>query len=275
MIVFPNAKINIGLNIIERRQDGYHNIETLMYPIPWSDVLEIVPANGDETTLTVSGRQVNCPPEKNLVMKACREFQREKGVGNVDIYLHKIIPDGAGLGGGSADAAFTLVAMNELFECNCSKEELAAMAAKIGADCPFFIYNNPCFATGIGTEFAPANLNLSGTTIAIIKPQEGVSTAQAYAGVTPRLPEKSLEQLINMPIKQWQGVVKNDFEDSIFPILPLIPQVKDYLLSMGAIYASMSGSGSAVYGLFPESDILADDLRKAFPGCDTFVGLLQ
>lgn len=275
MIVFPNAKINIGLNIIERRQDGYHNIETLMYPIPWSDVLEIVPANGDETTLTVSGRQVNCPPEKNLVMKACREFQREKGVGNVDIYLHKIIPDGAGLGGGSADAAFTLVAMNELYECNCSKEELAAMAAKIGADCPFFIYNNPCFATGIGTEFTPANLNLTGTTIAIIKPQEGVSTAQAYAGVTPRLPEKSLEQLINMPIKQWQGIVKNDFEDSIFPILPLIPQVKDYLLSMGAIYASMSGSGSAVYGLFPESDILADDLRKAFPGCDTFVGQLQ
>lgn len=275
MIVFPNAKINIGLNIIERRQDGYHNIETLMYPIPWSDVLEIVPANGDETTLTVSGRQVNCPPEKNLVMKACREFQREKGVGNVDIYLHKIIPDGAGLGGGSADAAFTLVAMNELFECNCSKEELATMAAKIGADCPFFIYNNPCFATGIGTEFAPANLNLSGTTIVIIKPQEGVSTAQAYAGVTPRLPEKSLEQLINMPIKQWQGIVKNDFEDSIFPILPSIPQVKDYLLSKGAIYASMSGSGSAVYGLFPKSDILADDLRKAFPGCDTFVGLLQ
>lgn len=275
MIVFPNAKINIGLNIIERRQDGYHNIETLMYPIPWSDVLEIVPANGNETTLTVSGRQVNCPPEKNLVMKACREFQREKAVGNVDIYLHKIIPDGAGLGGGSADAAFTLVAMNELFECNCSKEELAAMAAKIGADCPFFIYNNPCFATGIGTEFTPANLNLTGTTIAIIKPQEGVSTAQAYAGVTPRLPEKSLEQLINMPIKQWQGIVKNDFEDSIFPILPLIPQVKDYLLSMGAIYASMSGSGSAVYGLFPESDILADDLRKAFPGCDTFVGQLQ
>ena len=275
MIVFPNAKINIGLNIIERRQDGYHNIETLMYPIPWSDVLEIVPANGDETTLTVSGRQVNCPPEKNLVMKACREFQREKGVGNVDIYLHKIIPDGAGLGGGSADAAFTLVAMNELFECNCSKEELAAMAAKIGADCPFFIYNNPCFATGIGTEFAPANLNLSGTTIAIIKPQEGVSTAQAYAGVTPRLPEKSLEQLINMPIKQWQGVVKNDFEDSIFPILPSIKAIKTKLLSMGAIYASMSGSGSAVYGLFPESDILADDLRKAFPGCDTFVGQLQ
>ena len=275
MIVFPNAKINIGLNIIERRQDGYHNIETLMYPIPWCDVLEIVPANGDETTLTVSGRQVNCPPEKNLVMKACREFQREKGVGNVDIYLHKIIPDGAGLGGGSADAAFTLVTMNELFECNCSKEELAAMAAKIGADCPFFIYNNPCFATGIGTEFAPANLNLSGTTIAIIKPQEGVSTAQAYAGVTPRLPEKSLEQLINMPIKQWQGLVKNDFEDSIFPILPSIKAIKTKLLSMGAIYASMSGSGSAVYGLFPESDILADDLRKAFPGCDTFVGQLQ
>ena len=275
MIVFPNAKINIGLNIIERRQDGYHNIETLMYPIPWCDVLEIVPANGDETTLTVSGRQVNCPPEKNLVMKACREFQREKGVGNVDIYLHKIIPDGAGLGGGSADAAFTLVAMIELFECNCSKEELAAMAAKIGADCPFFIYNNPCFATGIGTEFAPANLNLSGTTIAIIKPQEGVSTAQAYAGVTPRLPEKSLEQLINMPIKQWQGVVKNDFEDSIFPILPSIKAIKTKLLSMGAIYASMSGSGSAVYGLFPESDILADDLRNAFPGCDTFVGQLQ
>lgn len=275
MIVFPNAKINIGLNIIERRQDGYHNIETLMYPIPWSDVLEIVPANGNETTLTVSGRQVNCPPEKNLVMKACREFQREKAVGNVDIYLHKIIPDGAGLGGGSADAAFTLVAMNELFECNCSKEELAAMAAKIGADCPFFIYNNPCFATGIGTEFTPANLNLTGTTIAIIKPQEGVSTAQAYAGVTPRLPEKSLEQLINMPIKQWQGIVKNDFEDSIFPILPSIKAIKHKLLSMGAIYASMSGSGSAVYGLFPESDILADDLRKAFPGCDTFVGQLQ
>ena len=151
MILFPNAKINIGLNIVSRREDGYHNIETVMYPIGWSDVLEIVPARGNDATLTVTGREVNCPPEKNLVMKAFRLFQENTGIGNVDIYLHKIIPDGAGLGGGSADAAFTLIGLNKMFECNLNNEQLAAMAAKIGADCPFFIYNTPMLATGIGT----------------------------------------------------------------------------------------------------------------------------
>ncbi len=271
MVTFPNAKINIGLDIVSRREDGYHNIESIMVPVPWRDILEIVPAQGDESTLTITGREVNCPIEKNLVMKAFRAMQQNYSVPNADIYLHKVIPDGAGLGGGSADAAFTIIAVNELFSLNASKEDLAKIAATIGADCPFFIYNTPMLATGIGTEFSDVELDLSGYKILIVKPHVSVPTAQAYAGVTPQLPEKSLKELITTPHCQWQGVIKNDFEKSIFPLHPIVADIKQQIIDMGAIYASMSGSGSAVYGIF-KNDILSEVKLSIFEQYDMFVG---
>ncbi len=270
MILFPNAKINIGLNIVERRADGYHNIESVMYPVKWCDILEIVPAQGNETTLTTTGRSVNCPPEKNLVMKAYNLFRQETGIGNVDIYLHKIIPDGAGLGGGSADAAFTLIGLNDIFECKLTNEQLADIASKIGADCPFFIYNKPQLATGIGTEFVSVELTLNDYHILIVKPQVSVPTAQAYAGVTPMPATHALIEATKRPIQEWTGIIKNDFEKNVFPAYSEIAKIKQQIIDMGAIYVSMSGSGSAVYGIFHKNDILSEEIKTLFPQCDIF-----
>lgn len=251
MIVFPNAKINIGLDIVRRRNDGYHDLETVMMPVPWCDILEIVPAHGDTDTLTVTGRGVDCPPEKNLVMKAVRALRETVDFPPVDIYLEKIIPDGAGLGGGSADAAFTLTCIDSLFGLGLPRRLLAETAARIGADCPFFIYNNVSFCTGTGTDIKAFPLHLpSPLWIAIVKPDESVSTREAYAGVTPSVPATALTELLTLPVTRWQGAVKNDFEASIFPAHPAIAAVKQALLDMGAVYTSMSGSGSAVYALF-------------------------
>lgn len=274
MILFPNAKINIGLYITSRRDDGYHNLETLFYPVGWQDILEIVPAKGTETTLTVSGNAVECPPEKNLVMKAYRALNNEIPLPPVDIYLHKVIPDGAGLGGGSADAAFTLKGLNTLFSLELSDERLAAIAAKIGADCPFFIYNRPMLAKGIGNEFSPIEIDLSDKIIAIVKPQESVSTKEAYSGVTPSEPKFDLQEALAADITEWRDKISNDFEKSIFPAHPAIESVKEELYALGADYASMSGSGAAVYGIFrgDSYDRLSEQLTKRFPGCATFSG---
>lgn len=270
MIVFPNAKINIGLNITSRRADGYHEIVTVMVPVPWTDILEIVPAKSDQSTLNVSGRAVNCPAEKNLVMKAYRAMESQFNLPPVDIHLHKIIPDGAGLGGGSADAAFTIKALNDLFNLSLPNNQLASIAAGIGADCPFFIYNRPMLATGIGTDLTPIDIDLSGKTIVIIKPNDSVSTAEAYAGVSPKLPDTPLPTLLNeLPISKWQNAVVNDFEHSVFPKHPSIAAIKSKLLDLGAVYASMSGSGSAVYALF-DSEIMSDRIEATFPGTSTF-----
>lgn len=273
MILFPNAKINLGLDIVRKREDGYHDIKTVMIPTGWTDVLEIVPARGCETTLTVSGRCVDCPPEKNLVMKAYRALAETVELPPVDIYLRKIIPDGAGLGGGSADASFTLRGLNELFALGLSDEALAGIAAGLGADCPFFIYNRPMLCTGTGTDMAPVDVNLSGLTLVIVKPQVSVPTAEAYRRTTPRRPDTPLGEIISLPAAEWSGLMKNDFEASVFPAYPEIASVKEHLISEGAVYASMSGSGSAVYGLFGR-DILAGDMTAAFPGCPVFVSKL-
>lgn len=273
MILFPNAKINLGLDIVRKREDGYHDIETVMIPTGWTDVLEIVPARGVETTLTVSGRCVDCPPEKNLVMKAYRVLAEKVELPPVDIYLRKIIPDGAGLGGGSADASFTLRGLNELFALGLSDETLAEIAAGLGADCPFFIYNRPMLCTGIGTEMHPVHVDLAGMTLVIVKPQAKVPTAEAYSRTSPRRPDTPLSEIIRRPVSEWRGLMKNDFEASVFPAHPEIEQVKERLIAEGAVYASMSGSGSAVYGLFGR-DILAEDMTAAFPGCPVFVSKL-
>ncbi|MDE7375324.1 MAG: 4-(cytidine 5'-diphospho)-2-C-methyl-D-erythritol kinase, partial [Muribaculaceae bacterium] len=221
MLAFAPCKINIGLDIVAKRPDGYHDIVTAMVPVPWHDIVEAVPAAGPQSTLTVLGRKVDCPVEKNLVMRALRAMQERYGVPDVDLTLQKIVPDGAGLGGGSSDASTTLLILNDLFELNRSKEELAEVAASLGADCPFFIYNRPMLCTGTGTEMRPVDIDLSGFTLLIAKPQGVcVSTKEAYAGVKPAAPDMPLDELLRLPASQWQGRVKNDFEASIFPIAP-------------------------------------------------------
>ena len=275
MVVFPNAKINLGLNILSRRPDGYHNLDMVMMPVGWCDVLEIVPASGDGTTLTVTGRKVDCPMEKNLVYKAWSALDDAVG-GNlpaVDIYLHKIIPDGAGLGGGSSDAAFTLKALNELFALDLDNGALCDIAARLGADCPFFIHNRPMLCRGTGIEMTPIDVNLEGVShIVIAKPAGvGVSTAEAYGGVTPAEPERMTDAIVCNAPSTWQGVLVNGFEHHIFRLKPVIASVKESLIAAGAVYASMSGSGSAVYGLFGDAK-MAEAAAGRLDGCDCYVG---
>jgi len=240
--------------------------------VPWRDILEIVPAKGNKTTLTVTGRHVDCPPEKNLVIKAYNALNKIVPLPPVDIHLHKIIPDGAGLGGGSADASFTLTGLNRMLELGLSDDTLAEVAAKLGADCAFFIYNRPRIARGIGNIFSDIDIDLSGYTIAIVKPSDGVSTAQAYAGVTPSMPPTGLEELLENDISQWKDSIFNDFEKSVFPLRPEIAAAKKSLYDMGAIYASMTGSGASVYGIFAtDSDTLSATVSTMFSDYDTLV----
>lgn len=271
MISFPNAKINLGLNIVERRPDGYHNIETVFYPIPLTDVLEIVPAaDGTDTTLTCYGNPVDCPPEKNLVMKAYRLMQERYHVPAVSIHLYKHIPDGAGLGGGSSDAAHTLVMLNKMFKLELSDEELAGMAVQLGADCAFFIYNRPMIATGIGDVLSPIDVNLQGMTLLLVKPPMGVDTRTAYSRVKPQEPLMPLTDIISRPLPSWDGLLVNDFEPSVFAALPQLWLIRARLLDAGAQYAAMSGSGSTVFGIF-DNDKLAESIADTFADCATFV----
>ncbi|MDE6462474.1 MAG: 4-(cytidine 5'-diphospho)-2-C-methyl-D-erythritol kinase [Muribaculaceae bacterium] len=274
MILFPHAKINLGLDIVARRADGYHDIETVMMPAGWEDVLELTPSDRRHSSLSVSGRTVQCPPEKNLVMKAFRAMEAATGgLPPTDIRLHKVIPDGAGLGGGSADAAFTLRGLNELYNVGMTETQLCRIAASIGADCPFFIADRPMLCTGTGTDMTPVSLpDFSGLTLAIVKPPVSVNTAAAYSRVTPHRPEVPLAQRIAAPIDRWQDSIVNDFEQSVFPQFPEIARTKELMLGAGALYAAMSGSGSAVFGLFEgmTTDILSDRMNLTFPGCPLY-----
>ncbi|MBP1639310.1 MAG: 4-diphosphocytidyl-2C-methyl-D-erythritol kinase [Bacteroidetes bacterium] len=249
MITFPNAKINLGLNIVEKRSDGYHNLETIFYPVGWKDALEVVPA--DSVSLTISGIPIAGEAEKNLVMKAYRLLKKDYDLDNLNIYLRKNIPFGAGLGGGSADGAFMLSLLNRYFNLRLTEAELAVYAVRLGADCPFFIYNKPMFATGIGDILEPIEVNLGDYHIVIIKPDVAVPTVEAYSRVVPRQPAISLKTLIALPVEEWKGGVVNDFEVSVFTCHPELAELKELLYKNGAVYASMSGSGSALYGIFP------------------------
>ncbi len=255
MITFPNAKINIGLDILGKRADGYHDIETIMIPVPWCDILEIVPSRGTETTLTVSGRHVDCPPEKNLVMKAYIAMNEFTPLPPLNIYLHKAIPDGAGLGGGSADAAFTIAAIAEMLRLDIDKPTLAAIAATVGADCPFFIHNCPMLASGTGTVLNPVELDLTDYNIIIVKPPVAVPTKEAYAEVIPAIPDMPLIKRIASGIDNWQNEVTNGFESGIVKKHPEIGEIKSRLLKCGAKYAAMTGSGSAVFAIY-KGDIM-------------------
>lgn len=252
MITFPNAKINIGLYVTSRRPDGYHNLETLFYPIDLCDILEIVPSQRSETTLSITGITVDGDAEQNLVMRAYRLLQSQFALPAVDIHLHKVIPFGAGLGGGSADAAYTLRMLRDMFHLPLDDKQLATLAAKLGADCPFFIYNRPLIATGIGNCFASTDLSLKGKYIVLVKPSIAISTAEAYAHVTPQTPLNPLEETLHKELTEWKHCIANDFEKSLFPTHPRIAAIKQHLYDMGAIYASMSGSGSSVFGIFDQ-----------------------
>ena len=268
MITFPNAKINLGLNIVERRPDGYHNIETVFYPVPLTDVLEIVPA--DETSLTCHGNAVDCPVEKNLVMRAYRLLEQRCGLPPVEMHLYKCIPDGAGLGGGSSDAAHALVMLNTMFKLGFAEGDLAVMAATLGADCAFFVYNRPMLATGIGDVMSPVRVDLKGLTLLLVKPPVGVDTRTAYSRVVPSPSTQDLSRVISMPVGSWDGLLVNDFEPSVFAALPQLWLIKAQLLDAGAAYAAMSGSGSTIFGIF-DSDKLAEQAADTFTDCATFV----
>lgn len=274
MVVFPNAKINIGLNITAKRADGYHILTTVMIPIGWHDILEIVPSKKDSTTLTSSGLDVKCDPDSNLVIKAYKALSAKTKLPPVDIYLKKVIPNGAGLGGGSSDAAFTLIVLNKMFNLGYTNDELAEIAGTLGADCPFFIYNQPMMAEGIGTDLTPIELpHLSGHTLLVVKPDIHISTAQAYAGVTPQIPLKNISNIIQQPIGDWKGQMTNDFETSLKDKFPQIEEIKQRLYNGGAIYASLSGSGSAVYGIF-NNDKMAEETKQSIIEYTTFIDQL-
>ena len=254
MIAFPNAKINLGLNIINKRTDGYHNIETVFYPIPLHDVLEVVhaPAGTSDYTWQNSGLAIDAPAHENIVIKALKLVKKSYDLTPIAIQLHKIIPFGAGLGGGSADAAAMIKLLDQFFELGITLTEQKTMAAQLGADCPFFIENKPSYATGIGDQLTPVNLSLAGYYLVLVKPNIHVSTPEAYSGVTPQRPLVGISEIIKRPVEEWREQLTNDFEATVFKKYPSIEAIKEQLYSKGAIYSSMSGSGSSVFGLFEE-----------------------
>lgn len=278
MIKFVNAKINIGLNIVDKRPDGYHDLETFFYPVglesglpfqpqPFDDILEATYDSGELSGCRFQfvGRRLDCHPKKNLVVKAASLFLNEyfsefgdlEKFGMFEITLDKHLPDGAGLGGGSADAAFTIQMLNEITGNKFSLEKLGEMACRLGADCPFFLLNEPCFASGIGDILHPINFSLEGHYLLIVKPEIHISTAEAFSKITPKKPDFDLRFLPYLPISEWKDNVKNDFEGPIFSKHPLLSALKQQLYEAGAVYASMSGSGSAIYGIFDNHELAA------------------
>lgn len=276
MIVFPNAKINLGLQVVGKRPDGYHNLETIFYPIPLEDSLEIISCDdtgcpplptGQDFCLHAQGIAIAGTPEENLVVKAYHLLKTEFGLPPIHIYIYKHIPAGAGLGGGSADAAFTLTLLRKKFELLLTDDELEERAAQLGADCAFFVRNQPAFATGIGNIFTPLpQLTLKGYHLILVKPDIFVSTRDAFSLIRPHKPEFSLKDIATLPVNQWQEAgMSNDFEASVFPKFPVIGKIKEKLYQMGASYAAMSGSGSSVFGIYQSETPELEEIKKIFP----------
>ena len=264
MILFPNAKINLGLRVIERRNDGFHNIETVFVPVDLCDVLEFTGSEKPGNTIKITGIQPENDPEDNLVIGAWKLMREKYNVPHLNIHLHKAIPIGAGLGGGSSDAAFMLKGINDLFNCGCSNEELKDMAASLGSDCPFFVENNTALGTGRGEVLQFIDLSLDQYKILLVNPGIHISSKEAFGGVRPGKQVQSLKDLVKNPVTDWKNCIYNDFENSIFPKHPRIQEIKSVLYSSGAVYSSMTGSGSTVYGIY--SKIEKDELEILFPG---------
>jgi 4-diphosphocytidyl-2-C-methyl-D-erythritol kinase len=252
MLVFPNAKLNLGLYVTGQRPDGFRNLESVFVPLPWCDALEVLPApNGTATALALTGIPIPGDPATNLCLRAYELLRTDFNLPPVQLHLHKVVPIGAGLGGGSADAAFALRALNDLFQLNLPTEKLQAYARQLGSDCAFFVANKPVFAYEKGDVFEEISLDLTGTACKVVYPGLHISTAEAYARVTAAPPRHDLRQALSQPLETWRDTVSNDFEDALTPIYPVLGEIKKQLYAAGAAYASLSGSGSAVYGLFP------------------------
>lgn len=262
MITFPNAKINLGLDVVEKRPDGYHNLETVFYPIPLHDILEIT--RSEEFSFTMHNAKFDGSDNDNLVVKAYNLLAEEYDMPKVKISLYKNIPTGAGMGGGSADAAFALKMLNEIAKLGLSDEKLEEHAARLGADCAFFIKNKPAYATGIGNILTPVDCDLTGYHMVVVKPDIHISTKEAYSLVNPEYPENALSDIIKKPVEEWKGVMKNDFENSVFAKYPSIREIKEKLYESGAVYASMSGSGSAFFGIF-KGECNTEYISNLFP----------
>jgi 4-diphosphocytidyl-2-C-methyl-D-erythritol kinase len=267
VVSFPPCKINLGLSILSKRADGYHDLETCFYPVPWHDVLEVIPSA--EFEFTTSGNIIPGIVEDNLCVKAYQLLKKKFDLPPVKIHLHKVIPSGAGLGGGSSNAAYTLRLLNEKFSIDLSSEELMEYAAKLGSDCAFFIQDNPMIGTGRGEILREVAVSLKNKFLVIVKPDIHVSTADAFAGVTPRQPQYSIADIVtNRPVTEWKQFLKNDFEESVFKKYPLIKTLKDKLYENGAVFSSMSGSGSAVLGIF-NTEL---DMAAQFSGATVWSG---
>lgn len=253
-----NCKINLGLHVLRRREDGYHELETVMLPVAGLyDIIDIEPQEGDDILFASRGIIIDCPEDKNLCVRAARLMQERYSTCGVRITLHKRVPFGAGLGGGSSDATAVIVAMNDIFELGLDKATLAAHAAELGSDTPFFVYNTPQLCTGRGEIMHPIDVDLSGLWLAVVKREgESVSTKEAYSGIMPRIPEHSLTELLRHNREEWQHSIVNDFEPHIFLAHPTIAELKSRLLDAGALYAAMSGSGAALFALYRERPML-------------------
>lgn len=265
MILFPHAKINLGLKVLKKREDGYHDLSTIMYPIPYQDILEILPSDTFEFKQT--GLKINGEEKDNLIVRAFELFRRETNISPVYIHLRKEIPMGAGLGGGSADAAFTLRGLNDLFDTGLSEHKLEELAAILGSDCPFFIKDTPQHASGRGEVLSAVQLNLKGLHLEMINPGIHIGTKEAYAGVIPSVEGLDPVRVIQQDIGTWKNDLVNDFEQSVFSLHPELKKIKDQLYQAGAIYAAMSGSGSTMFGLFelvPNLDFPSHYVRRNF-----------
>ena len=255
MVCFPNCKINLGLNIIRKRPDGYHDIETLFYPIPLKDALELIKLENEsletEVNFSFSGLAIHGEVQDNLCIKAYHLLKKDfPNIPPILIHLHKLIPMGAGLGGGSADGAFSLQLLNQLCNLHLTQEILIKYALQLGSDCPFFILNKPCFATGRGEYLEEMYVNLSTYQIVVVNPKIHISTSLAFSQTIPTIPSRSIREIIQLPIHKWNGLLVNDFEKPIFHFFPQIAEIKKELYKQGALYASLSGSGSSVFGIF-------------------------
>ena len=277
MITFPIAKINLGLNVVEKRPDGYHNLQTVFYPVPIKDALEIVPMSEGfpsdvDCDLKVTNIHIEGDEQRNLVVRAYQLLKQDlPTLPRIHTHLWKGIPTQAGMGGGSSDCAYMIRILNESFELQLTDEQMQRYAAQLGADCAFFIKSVPCYAEGIGEKLEPISLDLSGWHIGVVRPDIPVPTKEAFSRIHPHYPSMNCREVVMQPVETWRENLVNDFEESVFALHPEIGAVKEQLYKMGATYAAMSGSGSALFGLFKEKP---DFLSGHFSGMFTFVGEL-
>lgn len=264
MIVFPNCKINLGLNILYKRDDGFHDLETVFFPLALYDVLEILPSLNNTSQLLVTGILTG-KPEDNLCMKAFNLLKKDyPQLPEINMHLHKAIPQGAGLGGGSADAAFTLQLLDTKFNLTISEKKMLEYALHLGSDCPFFLINKPCLATSRGEVLEPLNLLLSGYKILLINPGIHINTGKAFKQIIPAVPGKKIKEIIQQPVETWKADLLNDFEKIVFKKYPQIEKIKESLYENGAVYAAMSGSGSTLYGIFKKDSIINYPFEPAY-----------